>query len=109
MAIPYGRRIRYSGVMGEMLKKPSVWIPIVLSLGIIAMLLITLSTVGLVRQADEGTEAHIFQLWLVLEAFLIAFFGFKWLPSAPKDALFILAIQIVLVLLGMFPVFYFHL
>ena len=60
-------------------------------------------------EADEGTGAHLFQIWLVLEAIMIPFFALTWLPQAPKQALVILAIQILLVLLGCFPVYYFKL
>ncbi|MDO8600518.1 MAG: hypothetical protein Q7R73_02775 [bacterium] len=62
-----------------------------------------------VREADEGTLAHLFQLWLVLEVFIVPFFAIKWLPQAPKQALIILAIQIVAALLVIAPVFYFKL
>ena len=60
-------------------------------------------------EADEGTGAHLFQIWLVLEALMIPFFAITWVPQAPKQALVILAIQILLVLMGCAPVFYFKL
>lgn len=95
--------------MGYLVKKPSAWVPILLSAAILAMLLITLSTVGLVRHEDEGIEAHLFQIWLVLEVVLIGFFGLKWLPRMPKQALIILVLQVVFVFVAAFPVFYFNL
>lgn len=93
----------------SLLKKPSAWIPIVLPLGILAMLFITLITSGFVRQEDEGAEAHIFQVWLFLEVILIAFFGIRWFPRMPKQALPLFAVQIILTLVACFPVFYFNL
>ena len=60
-------------------------------------------------EADEGVAAHLFQLWLVAEFFLVLFFAFKWLPREPKSASRVFAIQIAGVLAGVFPVFYFHL
>jgi hypothetical protein len=95
--------------MESLLKKPSAWIPIVLSLAILAMLLVTLVTSGLVRHEDEGVGAHIFQIWLVVEAVLIAFFGSRWLPRMPQQALMVLAVQIIAALAACFPVFYFNL
>jgi hypothetical protein len=74
-----------------------------------AMLLVTLSTVGLVRRPDEGIEAHIFQLWLVVEFVMIGFFAFKWLPQSPKQALLILILQIIAAFVASFPVFYYNL
>lgn len=68
----------------QLLRKPSVRIPIVLLFGMLVMLLTTLATVGLVRQADEGTQVHIFQLWLVVGVLMIGFFAIKWWPQAPK-------------------------
>ena len=96
--------------MNSIIKKPSAWVPIALSLGILAMILITLVlSWPPVRQADEGIEAHLFQIWLVLEFLMVAFFALKWLPRAPRQALLILAIQIALVLAACFPVAYFKL
>lgn len=93
-----------------MWKKPSAWVPIVLSLGILAMELWFLMLAGPPQpEADEGVAAHLFQLWLVAEFFLVAFFAVKWVPQTPKQAFPILALQITLVLAGMFPVFYFQL
>jgi hypothetical protein len=59
---------------------------------------------GIVREADEGTGAHLFQLWLVLEPLMVGFFAVKWLPLAPKQALLILAFQILAALLPL-PIF----
>ena len=96
--------------MFSLLKKPSAWIPLLLSFGIVAMLAGFLYLGGAPeREHDEGTAAHLFQLWLVLEVVLIPLFALKWLPQAPKDALPILILQIIAVLAGCFPVFYFHL
>ena len=93
------------------LKHPNAWLPIVLSLGIVAMLAGFLVFAGAPSEPaqDEGVVAHLFQLWLVLEALMIPFFALIWLPRMPKEASLILATQIFLVLAGMFPVWYFQL
>lgn len=57
------------------------------------------------QNKDEGTPAHIFQLWLVLEVLMVPFFAFMWLPKEPKQALIILAIQIIAVLAACAPIF----
>ncbi len=62
-----------------------------------------------VREADEGTGAHLFQIWLLLEPFMVGFFAVKWLPQKPRQALLVLAIQIVAALAACAPVFYFKL
>ena len=91
------------------MKKPHAWLPVALSLGILAMLAITFITSGLVREADEGVEAHIFQLWLVVEIILIGSLAIKWLPRVPRQAFLILAVQVIAVLLPCVVVFYFNL
>jgi uncharacterized membrane protein YsdA (DUF1294 family) len=40
---------------------------------------------------------------------LVAFFAIKWLPRAPKQALYILALQGGAVLAAMAPVYFLHL
>lgn len=57
------------------------------------------------RQADEGTAAHLFQIWLVIEVLLIAFFAIKWIPQKPKQGFIISAMQIVAALAACTPVF----
>jgi len=49
--------------------------------------------------ADEGTAAHIFQLWVVIEALAVAFFAIKWLPQSHRQALMVLALQVAAALL----------
>jgi len=91
--------------MNSIIKKPSAWIPIVIPLTFFAYLIIYITIFGIAREQDEGIGAHLFQLWLVLEPLMVGFFAVKWLPRAPKQALFILALQIVAALLPISVVF----
>ena len=95
--------------MNSLLKKPSAWIPIVIPLIFFVYLVIYITVFGVVRDADEGVGAHLFQLWLTLEPFMVGFFAVKWLPRAPKQALLVLEIQIIAALAACAPVFYFKL
>ena len=90
-----------------MLKKPSAWIPIAIPLLFLAYIITVISLFGIGQDEnkDEGTGAHLFQLWLVLEPFLLGYFAFKYVPRAPKQALLILALQIVAALLPIYVVF----
>ncbi len=93
-----------------LLKQPSAWVPLVLSLIVLAMWLISIAMFGApARDPDEGTAAHLFQTWLVLEVLMVGFFAIKWVPQKPKQALVILVLQIAAVIAGCAPVFYFHL
>lgn len=81
--------------MLTLLKKPSAWIPIAIPLGFIAYMVFVIATAGtIVREPDEGTAAHLFQIWLVLEPFMLGYFAIKYFPLMPHDTTFILALQI---------------
>ncbi len=95
--------------MSSILKKSGAWIPIALSLGMLTFVVSYIMIFGDVPpdpDADEGTPAHLFQLWLVMEVLMISFFAIKWLPRNPKDAWKILALQIAAVTLPVATVFY---
>ncbi len=97
-------------MINPLIKQPSAWIPIALSLPVLVAMLIVITLSGAPEpQADEGTAAHLFQIWLLLEVFMVAFFAIKWLPQSPLRALLILTIQIIAVLAACAPVFILHL
>ena len=76
-----------------------------MSLAALALVLIHVARYGLVRETDEGTSAHLFQLLMVLQVPIIMFFAIKWLPRAPRQALFVLAIQLVTALAAFVALF----
>jgi hypothetical protein len=79
--------------VSQLIKRPIAWVRIVMSLAVLVMVVTTLSVAGVARQADEGTAAHIFQLWLVPEAVAAAAFAVEWLPRRPRALLFVLIVQ----------------
>ncbi|MEX2012767.1 MAG: hypothetical protein WD967_00015, partial [Candidatus Levyibacteriota bacterium] len=80
--------------------------PIVLSVAVLIGWSIGISVSGMPKpEPDEGTTAHLFQIWLVIEVLMIAFFAARWLPQRPKEAFPVLVMQIAGVILGCFPVF----
>ena len=91
--------------MISLLKKPSAWIPIVIPLLFFAYLVTYISMYGIVREEDEGTGAHLFQVWLMLEPFMLGYFAIRYVPQSPKHALIILALQILAALLPISIVF----
>ncbi len=96
--------------MYPMLRRPIAWIPIALSLLVVVFWVAGLSMNGApAREVDEGSAAHLFQLWLASEVVLVAFFAFKWLPREPRATMLVLVLQIALVIAGCFPVYFFHL
>ncbi len=96
--------------MKLLLKKPSAWVPIVLSLAALVAMLVSIAIAGVpARQPDEGVGAHFFQIWLVLETVLVLIFTAKWLPESPKQTILILILQIITILLPMSIVFFLNL
>ena len=90
----------------RIIKHPSAFVPVAMSLAAVAAVLLHLARFGPAPQPDEGTSAHIWQLLMVAQIPIIAFFGIKWLPRAPKEALPVLALQIGAVVLALAPVFF---
>jgi hypothetical protein len=93
----------------RLIKQPSAFLPISMSLGALALVLGHIFISGTAREADEGTAAHIFQLLMVAEVPIVAFFAIKWLPRFPRQALPVMALQAIAGLAALFPVFYFNL
>jgi hypothetical protein len=91
------------------MKKPSAFLPVAMSLIVLAVMLVHGATTGFVREADEGTAAHIFQILMPAQIPIIAFFAIKWLPQNPKQALMVLALQAIAGLAVLAPVYYFNL
>src|SRR3989344_3716459 len=83
--------------MKSLIKKPSAWIPIVMSFLALSILIVHVLIFGidLKQQKDEGTEAHLFQILMVGEIPIIAFFLIKWLPKKIKETLLILLLQFI--------------
>jgi len=89
----------------SLLKHPSAFLPLVMSFAALATVLGYLAIFGVLRQPDEGTAAHVFQLLLAGQLPIVAFFAISWLPRAPKEALAILALQAGAGLVALAPVF----
>jgi hypothetical protein len=76
-------------------RQPSAWIPLVMSLVALTMILGYVAIFGIFRHQDEGAPARIFQLIMLTQLPLMAYFAVKWLPKRPAQALAVLALQAV--------------
>jgi hypothetical protein len=90
------------------LKRPSALLPIAMSLAALATVVAYATMFGTARQADEGTAAHIWQLLMAGQVPIVAFFAVKWLPTDPRQALPVLALQMGAALAALFPVWWFQ-
>jgi hypothetical protein len=79
----------------SLFKQPSAWIPLVLSLAALAFLLVYVAIFGIGYHSDERAPARIFQLIMVAQLPISAYFAVKWLPRCPKQALCILVVQAI--------------
>jgi len=89
--------------------RPSALAPMVMSLAALAIVLGRLVLVGTARSPDEGVAAHLFQLFIVGQLPIVAFFAIRWLQRTPRRALMVLASQGLAVLVACAPVFFFQL
>lgn len=86
--------------------RPSAFVPMAMSITALAVLLIDLGRFGVPPpHADEGAVAHLWQLLMVCQVPLIAAFAFRWLRRVPRLAFGVLAIQAVLILAAIAPVY----
>ena len=93
----------------SLVKQPSGFLPIAMSLAALALVLGHIAIFGVVHEADEGTPAHLFQLLMAGQVPIVAYFALKWLPRAPRQALGVLALQAAAMIAAFAPVYWFHL
>jgi len=91
---------------GAMVRLPSAFLPLAMSLTALALVLGRIAIFGVAREADEGTAAHLWQLLMAGQMPVLAYFAIKWLPRAPRQTLYILALQAGAALASVAPVFF---
>ena len=92
-----------------LLRKPSGFLPVAMSFAALLVVLTHVAIFGAARQADEGAAAHVWQLLMVGQVPILAFFAIKWLPQAPRPTLLMMALQVVAALAAIAPVYFLHL
>jgi len=88
----------------QLLKRPSAFVPLAMSFVAFGMVLVHTFRFGIVREADEGTAAHVFQLLMIAQVPFMLFFAFKWIPQATKSTLHVLAMQVAAILIAVLAV-----
>ena len=83
----------------SLMRQPTGYLPVAMSIGAFAMIVWFVAVHGVVHQADEGAQAHLWQLLVAGQVPLVAYFAFRWLPSARRAALVVLALQAAAVML----------
>lgn len=94
-----------------LLRKPSAWLPLALSLFALLFILAYVAMFGVQAPAagqDEGTPARIFQLLMVVQLPIMLYFGLRWLPQQPKQIALILAAQVAVWFIPIFTILWFE-
>ena len=97
---------RFPNSIVALSKLPSAFVPMAMSLTALAVVLVNIAMFGVVHEADEGATAHIWQLLMAGQIPVLAFFIIKWLPRAPRQTLYVFALQACAALASIAPVFF---
>jgi hypothetical protein len=82
-----------NAVSASLIKQPSAWLPMAMSLAGLGLVLLHYALFGIVHEQDEGTYAHLFQMLMVAQVPLVALFALVWLQRMPRQALYVLGLQ----------------
>ncbi len=77
-----------------------------MSLAAVGLVLGHFAVYGVVRQTDEGTPAHLFQLLLAGQAPFVAVFALRWLPRSPGTGPKVLGLQALAALAAFVSIFF---
>ena len=88
------------------LRNPTVFLPLAMSLLALGMVLVHFTIFGIVKETDEGTAAHIFQLLMVGQFPIVAFLAFRWFAISPRQTFFFIVFQVVAALAAIITVFF---
>ncbi len=89
----------------SLLKLPSAYVPVLMSFGALAAVIVYVGLHRSATQLDEGAAAHIWQLLMAAQIPIVLYFTVKWLPQTPREALPVLALQVGAGLAAAAPVF----
>jgi hypothetical protein len=92
----------------SILKRPSAYLPIILSLASLALVFGYIALYGTHPDPtphDEEPAARIWQLLMLAQVFGIGFFLLKWTPRQPRESLVVIVIQVIAFLAAWSPVF----
>jgi hypothetical protein len=76
----------------SLLKQPSAWLPLAMSLAALALVLGHALVYGVVHETDEDAAAHTWQLLMAAQLPFVAYFTVRWLPRRMAESLQVLAL-----------------
>lgn len=82
-----------------LMRRPSAFVPLAMSLAALGLVVWYVASFGVVGgQHDEGAAARVFQVLMLAQLPIVAYFALTWLPRAPRPAAVILGLQLLAVL-----------
>lgn len=93
-------------IFSALIKKPAAFLPVVMSLAALTVVAVHVVRFGTAREADEGTSAHLWQLLMVAQACVMAYFAVTRLPLCPKPTLLVMAVQVGAAIAAIAPVYF---
>lgn len=81
------------------------WIPVAMSVSALGLVLTHIAVSGTAPLADEGAEAHFWQLLMAGQIPFVIYYAVKWLPRAPRPALLMLGVQLLAAVAAFLPVY----
>jgi hypothetical protein len=96
---------KYTMTFPLLLRKPSAFLPVMMSLAALLVVLVHVAMYGAAREADEGAAAHVWQALMTAQLPFLLFFAIRWLPRNPGPALVVMAVQAGATVAALVPVF----
>lgn len=96
----------FGSKFGAMTRQASAFLPLMMSAVALLAVLGHVAVYGVVREADEGATAHIWQILIAGQVPVVAFFLLRWLPRARRATLEVFALQAGAALANIAAVFF---
>lgn len=77
---------------GSLLKQPSAFLPLIMSLAALTLVVAHAAVYGIVHEADEGAAAHMWQILMAGQLPFVGYFLLRWLPQNTRAALQVLSL-----------------
>jgi len=87
-----------------LIRRPAAFLPILMSIAALILLGVAAVTSGLVRERDEGSVAHIWQLLMAGQLPILAYFLLRWFPRLTLPTIYVFALQMAAALAAFAPV-----
>lgn len=88
----------------SIIRKPSAWIPLVMSAAALALVLAYVALYGIPHGGDENAAAHLWQLLMAGQLPIIGWFVIRWWADNRRGVTLVAGIQLAAALAAAAPV-----